>query len=81
MSVSVIWNKLSAKTLSKDYFYILNHIIYNIPSRAGRLSPLICLTFEMLAFLSYVVISGKKSTMTKVQVLLTITQIYTFSLM
>jgi hypothetical protein len=43
-------NRLSARTLSKDYFYIFDHIEYIINSMFLRLVPVICLTVEMLAF-------------------------------
>jgi hypothetical protein len=54
-------NRLSARTISKDYFYIFDHIEYIITSMFLRLVPVICLTVEMPAFLSYGMSFAKKS--------------------
>jgi hypothetical protein len=50
MSASVIQNRFSVRTLSKDYFKTFDHIKYIITSKVDRLPPGICLTIEMLAF-------------------------------
>jgi hypothetical protein len=42
-------NRLSTRTLSKEYFYVLDHIEYII-STFLRFVPVIFLTVEMLAF-------------------------------
>ena len=62
---------------SKDYLQILDHIMYISTSMVARLRPVIRLTFEMLAFLSYGMPARKKSTMTQVHILPTTLQIYT----
>jgi hypothetical protein len=65
-------NRLSARTLSKDYFYIFDHIEYIITSIFLRWLPVICLTVEMLAFFSYGMNFAKKSTVRYIHILLTI---------
>ena len=77
MSISVIRNRLSTRTLSKDHLQILDHIMYISTSTVARLRPVIRLTGEMLAFLSYGMPARKKSTMSQVHILPTIIQIYT----
>ena len=47
----------------KDYLQILDHIMYISTSTVARLRPVICLTIEMLAFLSYGMPARKKSKM------------------
>ena len=59
----------------KDYLQILDHIMYISTSTVARLRPVIRLTFEMLAFLSYGMPARNKSTMSQVHIL--ISQIYT----
>ena len=63
--------------LSKDHLQILDHIMYISTSTVARLRPMIRLTFEILAFLSYGMPAWKKSAMSQVHILLTISQIYT----
>ena len=75
--MSAIQSRLSAGTLSKDYLQILDHIMYISTSTVARLRPVIRLTFEMLAFLSYGMPAQKKSTMSQVHILLITIQIYT----
>jgi hypothetical protein len=58
------------------YFLILDHIKYIMTSTVARPLPVICLTFEMLAFLSSGMPAQKKSMMSQVHILLTIIQIY-----
>jgi hypothetical protein len=60
-------------TLSKDSKYM-------ITSTVDWLTPVICLTFEMLAFPSYGMSDMKEPMMPQVQNLLNFMQIYTFSL-
>ena len=45
----------------------------------GGLLPVICLAFEMLAFLSTLMVGRKKSTMAQVHILPAFIQVYTFS--
>ncbi|WP_228393243.1 hypothetical protein, partial [Pseudomonas helleri] len=60
--------------------YVLDHTKYIITSREFRLLPVICLTFKMLAFLSYGMIGRKKSSIRQVHNLLAFMQICTFGL-
>ncbi len=50
--------------------------MYIITGTVARLRPVICLTFEMLAFLSYEMAAWKKSMMSQVHILVSIIQIY-----
>jgi len=52
MFVSVIQNRLAARSLPKDYLYILDHIEYILTIMVVRLCSVLCLTFKMLASLS-----------------------------
>jgi len=77
VSLSVLRNRFAASSLSKYLFYILDHYEYIIPGSIERLSPVVCLGFEMLAFLSYWVVHRKKPTLAKVHDLSTFFQTYT----
>ena len=66
MSIIIIWNRLAARFLPKDYLYILDHIEYILTTMVVRLCSVLCLTFKMLAFLSQGVIQWKKSMMAHV---------------
>ena len=78
MTVGVLRNRLAARSLSKYYFHIIDHIEDVLTSSVARLGLVVCLTFKMLAFLSYGVICSKKSSMPKVHDLATLFQEYTF---
>jgi hypothetical protein len=49
-----------------------------ITATDGGLLLIICLTFEMLAFLSALMVVRKKSTMAQVHILPAMVQVYTF---
>jgi hypothetical protein len=70
MSVSVIRNRLSAKTLSKDI----------ITGTAGWLRSDLCLAIEVLAFFLAGMPVRKKTVIPRVYILPTFVQIYTFCL-
>jgi len=55
---------------------ILDHFEYIILGSIERLGPVVCLAFEMLAFLSYWVVHRKKRTVAKVHNLSTFFQKY-----
>ena len=79
----IIRNRLTARTLSKGYYLIqiFDQTKYIITSWEDRMWAVICLTFEMLAFLSYGMLFWKKSTMPRVHILAFLAPaIYTFSL-
>jgi len=60
MSLSILGNRFAASSLSKYHFYILDHFEYIIPGSVERLGPVVCLAFEMLAFLSNWLVHRKK---------------------
>ena len=66
VSLSILGNRFAASSLSKYYFYILDHFEYIIPCSIERFGPVVCLAFKMLAFLSYWVVHRKKPTVAKV---------------
>jgi hypothetical protein len=49
MSVNIIQNRLAARSLPKNYLYILDHIEYILTTTVVRLCLVLCLTFKMLA--------------------------------
>jgi len=77
VSLNVLLNRFAASSLSKYQFYILDHFKYIIPGSIERLGLVVCLAFEMLAFLSYWVVHRKKLTVAKVNDLSTFFQKYT----
>ena len=78
VSVSIIQNRLAARSLPKDYLYILDHIEYILTTMVVRLCLVFCLTFKMLASLSQGVIQWKKLMMAHVHDLSIFFQKYTF---
>ena len=52
MTVGVLRNRLAARSLSKYYFHIIDHIEDILTSSVVRLGLVVCLTFKMVAFLS-----------------------------
>jgi len=44
--------KLATKSLSKDYFEILYHTKYVLTITVHRLAMVVCLSFEMIAFIT-----------------------------
>jgi hypothetical protein len=52
VSGSIVQNRFTARSLSKYYFDILDHIEYILPSSVARLHPVVCLPFKMFVFLS-----------------------------
>jgi hypothetical protein len=80
MTIGIVRNRLAASSLSKDYLHIIDHIVYILTCSVARLGLVVCLTFKMLAFLSYGVICRKKSSMDKVHDLSTLFQEYSFNI-
>jgi len=66
MTLGIVQNRLAARSLSKDYLHIIDHIKYTLTCSVAWLGLVVCHIFKMLAFLSYRVICRKKSFMARV---------------